>query len=104
MGSASQASMTLFLRSHHFCHFRQTASVSSLGLADHVTDVHQPEQPHEKLMLLPREHLSEPISDHFVCWHLPHRDPPSPNLLPHLVPMNVDVSKLGIEHSAVVFD
>jgi hypothetical protein len=55
-------------------------------------------------MLLPRQHLSEPIGYHPVRRDLSNRNPPSLDFLPHLVLVDIDISELGVEYYVVALN
>jgi hypothetical protein len=55
-------------------------------------------------MLLPRQHLSEPISHYLIRRDLSNCDPSRLDFLPHLVPINVDISKLGVEYYIIALN
>jgi hypothetical protein len=55
-------------------------------------------------VLLSRQHLSEPIGYYLIRRDLSDRDPSRLDFLPHLVLMNVDMSKLGVEYCIVALN
>jgi hypothetical protein len=55
-------------------------------------------------MLLPRQHLSEPIGYYPIRRDLSNRDPPSLDFLSYLVLVDIDISELSVEYCVVALN
>jgi hypothetical protein len=55
-------------------------------------------------MLLPRQHLSEPIGYYPIRRDLSNCDPPSLDFLPHLVLVDIDISELSVEYYVIALN